>query len=199
METLAFASTALAKGAFTSKGPLRGRPALDEERRVLCVRSAVMDASAFHPVYITWLDVTLRVAAALVLSLALGLERFWRRKPVDFRPFVIIALASCALSLSIVEFAYRADDDSLSVDPAKVLSGVMSGIGFIGAGALFREEHAVQGAGSAAAIWASGAIGLVCGLGFIWLAGIVSLAVLTVLIVSRPFTEDYTVRIDDKE
>lgn len=158
-----------------------------------------MDAGTFHPDHVTWLDALLRVGAALVLSLALGLERFWRRKPLDFRPFVIIALASCALSLSIVEFAYRADDDSLSVDPAKVLSGVMSGIGFIGAGALFREKHVVHGAGSAAAIWASGAIGLVCGLGFLWLAGLVALALLAVLILSRPFTEDYTARIDDEE
>lgn len=158
-----------------------------------------MEGDTFSPNYLTWTDAVIRIGAALLLSLALGIERFWRQKPIDFRPFVIIALASCALSVSIVEFAYRADDDSLSVDPAKVLSGVMSGIGFIGAGALFREQHTVYGAGSAAAIWAAGAIGLVCGLGFVWLAGLVTLAILAVLILSRPFTDDYTIRIDNEE
>lgn len=157
-----------------------------------------MEADTFSPSHLTWMDAAVRIGAALVLSLALGLERFWRKKPIDFRPFVIIALASCALTVSIIEFAYRADDDTISIDPARILSGVMSGIGFIGAGALFREEHTVYGAGSAASIWASGAIGLVCGLGFLWLAGLLTVALLAVLILSRPFTEAYTIRIDDE-
>jgi len=156
-----------------------------------------MDPLMFSPGQITWVDALLRIGAALLFCLALGLELFLRRKPIDFRPFVIIGLASCALSIAIVEFAYKVDDETLSVDPAKVLSGVMSGIGFIGAGALFREAHVVQGAGSAASIWAAGAIGLVCGLGMLWLAGIVTLALVLLLLLSQPFTDDYTIRIDD--
>lgn len=156
-----------------------------------------MDPDIFSPGHFTWMDAFLRIGAALVLSLALGLERFLRRKPIDFRPFVIIALASCALTVSILEFAYRVDDDTLSVDPGRVLSGVMTGIGFIGAGALFREEHTVYGAGSAASIWAAGAIGLVCGLGLVWLAGLLTAALLAVLLLSRPFTQEYTIQIDD--
>lgn len=156
-----------------------------------------MDIGAFHPAYLSWLDVLLRVGGALILSLALGLERFLRRKPIDFRPFVIISVASCALSLGIIEFAYGTEDETMSIDPGRVLSGVMSGIGFIGAGALFREDKTVHGAGSAASIWASGAIGLICGLGFLWLAGILALVLLALLIISRPFTEDYTINIDN--
>ena len=158
-----------------------------------------MEAGAFSPVHISWLDALARVGAACLLSLALGVERFVRKKPIDFRPFIIIALASCALTLSISEYAYRADDAQLSIDPAKVLSGIMSGIGFIGAGALFREKHVVHGAGSAASIWSSGAIGIVCGFGFLWLAALLTLGLLTVLLASRPFTEDYTTRLDDDD
>lgn len=153
-----------------------------------------MEAGTISPVHLTWLDVAVRVAAALVLSFALGLERFVHKKPVDFRPFMIIGLASCALTIAIVEFAYRASDPELSVDPAKVVSGIMSGIGFLGAGALFREKHVVQGAGSAAAIWAAGALGVVCGFGMIWLAALLAFSVVATLLLSRPFTDDYAAR-----
>jgi len=158
-----------------------------------------MEIGALGPVHVTWVDALARVGAALLLSLGLGIERFLHKKPVDFRPFVIIALASCALTLGITELAYRADDEQLSIDPAKVVSGILTGIGFIGAGALFREQHTVYGAGSAASIWAAGAIGITCGFGSLWLAGLLTLALVLLLVVSRPFTDDYTIRVDDQK
>ena len=158
-----------------------------------------MEEGAFSPVHIAWFDALVRFAAAFLLSLAVGLERFLRRKPIDFRPFVLIAVASCALVLGVSEFGYRTEQNEFSIDPAKVVSGIMTGIGFIGAGALFREKHVVHGAGSAASIWAAGAIGIVCGLGFLWLAGMLAVAVLAILVTSRPFTKAYTVRADEDE
>lgn len=158
-----------------------------------------METDAFHPGHLTFLEALLRMGGALVLSLSLGVERFLRKKPVDFRPFVIISVASCALSIGIIELAYGTTDGTISVDPGRVLSGVMSGIGFIGAGALFREDKTVYGAGSAASVWASGAIGLICGLGFLWLSGILTFTLLAVLLISRPFTQDYTINIDDDD
>jgi putative Mg2+ transporter-C (MgtC) family protein len=156
-----------------------------------------MEPGAFLPVHMSWIDVAARFGGAFVLALALGMERFLHRKPVDFRPFVIISLASCGLTIAIMEVAYRADVDQLSIDPAKVMSGIMSGIGFLGAGALFREKHVVQGAGSASAIWAAGAIGIVCGFGLFWVAGILAIGVVGTLMISRPFTNDYTIRTTD--
>lgn len=157
-----------------------------------------MDQAAFGPTSLTWADAVLRMGVALGLSLALGLERFLRKKPIDFRPFVVIALASCALTVGIIEFAQRAKDDTISIDPSRVLQAVMSGIGFIAAGTLFREDYTVYGAGSATSIWASGAIGIVCGLGLIWLGVLLVGMMLLVLLLSRPFTQEYTVQIDDE-
>jgi putative Mg2+ transporter-C (MgtC) family protein len=65
------------------------------------------------------------------------------------------------------------------------------GIGFLGAGAMFREENYVEGAGSAASIWAAGAIGLICGVGMLWLAALLAGGVLLVLVVSAPLTAKY--------
>ena len=140
-----------------------------------------------------------RIGAAVVLSLALGVERFLRKKPLDFRPFVIIALASCALVIGVSEYGVRADSTTPAVDPSRVVQGVLTGIGFIAAGALFREEHTVYGAGSATSIWAAGAIGLICGFGLLWLAALLALGLLLVLGLSRPFTDEYTIRRDDEE
>jgi putative Mg2+ transporter-C (MgtC) family protein len=158
-----------------------------------------MAAGTFSPIYLSWVDILARIGAALVFSLALGVERFLRKKPIDFRPFVIIALASCTLVLSVSEYGVKVNDTALAVDPSRVVQGVLTGIGFLGAGALFREDYTVYGAGSATSIWAAGAIGLICGFGLLWLAGLLSIGLLLVLGLSRPFTGDYTIRIDQDD
>lgn len=150
-----------------------------------------MESGAFSPVHIGWTEALLRIGLAAFLPFLIGLERYLRKKPIDFRPFVIISIAACGLSLASMELAERTLDSQLTIDPTRVFAGVITGIGFLGAGAMFREEHFVKGAGSASSIWAAGAIGIVCGTGFLWLAAIVGLTVLTLLIVSGPFIEKY--------
>ena len=157
-----------------------------------------MEAGAFIPVNIGWADALARIAFSIVFALSIGVERFVYKKPVDFRPFVIISLSSCGLGLLVVELPFTSTDSNLSIDPAKVISGVMSGIGFLGAGALFREGDIVKGAGSAASIWSAGAIGLICGMGFFWLAGLVAPGIILLFLLSRRYveTDAYTARLD---
>lgn len=150
-----------------------------------------MEPGLLSPVHIGWAEALLRFAVAILLPLLIGLERYLRKKPIDFRPFVIISISACGLSLASMELVNRTFDEQLTIDPTRVFAGVITGIGFLGAGAMFREEQFVQGAGSAAAIWASGAIGIICGLGFLWLAGAVGVTVLVLLILSGPFITDY--------
>lgn len=156
-----------------------------------------MEAGTFSPAHLSWLDVLMRLGAAILIALALGLERFVHKKPIDFRPFVIISLSSCALVIGVSEYGMRVNDTALEVDPSRVVQGVLTGIGFLGAGALFRDSKTVYGAGSATSIWAAGAIGLLCGFGLLWLAALLGLGLLLILGLSRPFTDDYTIRIDD--
>ena len=150
-----------------------------------------MEAGTFSPVHISWLEALARIAAAMLLPLLIGVDRFVRRKPIDFRPFVIVALAACTLALAIMELAARTSDPQVDVGPSRIFAGVITGIGFLGAGAMFREENYVKGAGSAASIWAAGAIGLVCGVGMLWLAALLAGGVLLVLVASAPFTGRY--------
>ena len=142
-----------------------------------------------HPSSLSWFDVAWRLGAATLFPLIVGLERFFHKKPIDFRPFVIISVAACGLLIGSIELLQSSNDSQAQIDPTRVIEGVITGIGFIGAGAMFREGNYVQGAGSAASIWCAGAIGLVCGMGELWLGAIVSIIVFLLLIVSRPFTE----------
>lgn len=95
------------------------------------------------------------------------------RNFVQDRPGVVVLRSACVLEVS------------------RVFSGVITGIDFLGAGAMFREDSYVKGAGSAASIWAAGAIGLICGIGLLWLAALLATGVLIVLIVSAPFIGKY--------
>ncbi|MBB5710025.1 MgtC/SapB family protein [Sphingomonas xinjiangensis] len=151
----------------------------------------MMEAGTFSPIHISWAEALLRIGASMLLPLLIGIDRFLRRKPIDFRPFMIVALAACSLSLTIMEMGARTTGPDVDLGLSRVFSGVITGIGFLGAGAMFRQDNYVKGAGSAASIWAAGAIGLICGVGLLWLAVMLAGGVLVVLVVSAPFTGKY--------
>ena len=136
----------------------------------------------------SWEVAGIRLLFATVLPLMIGMERYLRQKPIDFRPFVIISVGACGLVMASIEMLQSVTDSNSNIDPTRVIEGVITGIGFLGAGAMFREGNFVQGAGSAASIWVAGAIGLTCGMGEIWLGIAISLIVLILLIASGPFT-----------
>ena len=138
-----------------------------------------------------WEDAAIRFAFATGLPFLIGLERFLRRKPIDFRPFVIISVGSCGLVMASIEMLHTINDPNSNVDPTRVIEGVIIGIGFPGTGAMFRQGNFIQGAGSAASIWVAGAIGLTCGMGEIWLAVTMSAIVLALLVLSAPFTSKW--------
>lgn len=143
------------------------------------------------------MEAALRISVAFVLPLLIGLERFLSSKPLDFRPYVIISVAACGLSLASLELVQMTSDQQLQIDPTRVFAGVMTGIGFLGAGAMFREEQFVKGGGSAAAIWAAGAIGIVCGIGLLWLAALVAVPILLLLVISGPFIDHYDADVEE--
>ena len=145
----------------------------------------------FEPETMDWGGAAIRFAFATVLPFLIGLERFLRRKPIDFRPFVIISVGSCGLVMASIEMLQTINDTNSNIDPTRVIEGVITGIGFLGAGAMFREGNFIQGAGAAASIWVAGAIGLTCGMGELWLAVTMSVIVLVLLVISAPFTSKW--------
>lgn len=129
------------------------------------------------------LAVLLKLLLACVLGGIIGIEReFTSHKPAGFRTHILVCLGS-AIVMTTADFAMKAYPD-LPVDPTRIGAQVVSGIGFLGAGAIIRHGFAVKGLTTAASLWAVACVGLACGIGF-WFGAICATAlvwsILTVL------------------
>jgi putative Mg2+ transporter-C (MgtC) family protein len=125
----------------------------------------------------TDVDVILRLGTAVVCGGVIGLERDWRNMPTGFRTLAIVCLGSCVAVLAAIK---AGDSDGFS----RVAQGIVTGIGFLGGGVIVQTGRAkdVKGLTTAAAIWLTAALGLLCGLGELVLAlGVAALAVIVLL------------------
>jgi putative Mg2+ transporter-C (MgtC) family protein len=118
-------------------------------------------------------EILLRMAAAYALALPIGWQRERSSRGLGLRTFPLVALASCAYALLALEIA---DGDPNAT--SRVLAGLMTGIGFIGGGAILKRTAAseIHGTSTAAGVWGTGAIGAAAALGRWELAVAVSLA-----------------------
>lgn len=117
-------------------------------------------------------EMALRLGVAAVLGCILGLDREVRGKSAGMRTHMLIALGAATTAVVTMEIydALQADFPENRADPLRMIEGVMTGVGFLGAGAIIRSGGSVRGMTSAANIWICGAIGLACGAGFYELA-----------------------------
>jgi len=126
------------------------------------------------------IDFLARLLAAIVLGAVVGLERQWRQRMAGTRTTALVAAGACAF----VMCAFLVRDTSRS--EAQIVSYVVSGVGFLGAGVIFKDAGSVRGLNTAATIWCSAAIGAICGLGQLLYGACVGVAVLATNIVLRP-------------
>ena len=138
------------------------------------------------------IDFLIRIGAALVLGFILGLERELTNKYAGLRTHILVSLGACAFTIiSIYGFPSYATGDNIILDQAtgirdtgRVAAQVVSGIGFIGAGAVLRNGPMIIGLTTAATLWISAAIGMICGVAMYDVAittTLVSVAVLTLI------------------
>jgi putative Mg2+ transporter-C (MgtC) family protein len=129
-----------------------------------------------------------RVAGALVIGAMIGFERTFHGRPAGFRTHAIVCMASALLMLVTVyqlHWMTEVPIDTIRADPTRMAQGIMTGIGFLGAGVIFKEGLTVRGLTTAASIWITSAIGILVGIGF-WFPAIVgAMATLTVLALFR--------------
>ena len=126
------------------------------------------------------LEFAIRLSAALLMGAVVGLERQWRQRMAGTRTNALVAAGASAF----VMCAFMVRDTSRS--EAQIVSYVVSGVGFLGAGVIFKDAGGVRGLNTAATIWCSAAIGAICGLGNPLHALIVAVAVLCANIALRP-------------
>jgi len=114
-----------------------------------------------------------RLGLAVALGGALGFEREWHGKPAGLRTHMMVALgASCftLLALGLSQAVSPQATPLVRVDPTRAVHGVVTGIGFLGAGAILRRDGGIEGLTTAGGIWLVGAVGSAVGAGYHLLA-----------------------------
>ena len=139
-----------------------------------------------------WNDTYAAIALHLMLALAagaiIGLERSYHGRPAGFRTHALVCMSSSMLMvLTVYQDTWFAalTLENANVDPTRMAQGIMTGIGFLGAGVIMREGLTVRGLTTAASIWITAGIGIMIGVGFYFPAGIVTAMTLIVLSVFR--------------
>ncbi len=138
-----------------------------------------------------WDWVWMRLVVASLLGGIIGAERQLHGRSVGLRTQLLVALG-CSLIMTLSrEFAnaYTGIPSMtiIRIDPARMAYGVTTGIGFIGAGAIIRDRGGVRGITTAASLWCTGAVGLVCGFGMFELAVVATIIALFALFVLDKF------------
>jgi putative Mg2+ transporter-C (MgtC) family protein len=148
-----------------------------------------------------YFEIVFRLIAALAAGGLIGLERSHRGRPAGFRTHALVCLASTLLMLVTVYESHwfpRDPAGRVILDPTRMAQGIMTGIGFVGAGAIIKEGFSVRGLTTAASIWVTAAIGILTGIGFYFAALLGTVLVLGTLsafrwIEARMPTETYAV------
>ncbi len=123
----------------------------------------------------------LRMALAVAAGLLIGLERQRHYQPAGLRTHMALALGSCLMTLASIYIPLEFRSLFPGADPGRLSAQVISGIGFLGAGAIFRYGFNVRGLTTAASLWTTAGIGLTFGAGFYLLGGIATVMLILIL------------------
>jgi len=116
-------------------------------------------------------EIIFKLFLALFLGALIGLEREIKRKEAGLQTYSLVVLGTCLFTiLGFQFFNLFSDKSSVNFDSLVIIQAVATGIGFIGAGVIFRREEGVKGLTTAAGLWVAAAIGVSVGAGFYFLA-----------------------------
>ncbi|MGN6595249.1 MgtC/SapB family protein [Sphingopyxis terrae] len=136
-------------------------------------------------------DLLWPIAGAVLAGAIIGGEREYRASPAGLRTHILVALSCCLLMLSAVhqmEWLTDTPTDVVRIDPVRMAHGVLTGIGFLCGGVIFREGFNVRGLTTAASLWMTATLGILFGVGFYELAIFGGIATFLVL-AAVSFTE----------
>jgi putative Mg2+ transporter-C (MgtC) family protein len=131
-----------------------------------------------------------KLLLAALLGAIIGLEREIHGRPAGFRTHLLVSLGSCLYVITSVHFytlfGNFSGNQPVGVDPGRVAAQVVTGIGFLGAGAIIRERFSVRGLTTAACLWIAAAIGVACGVGLFGISVVVTiLSLLSLLLLKK--------------
>lgn len=114
---------------------------------------------------LTNIQVIFRLILSVILSGVIGFERQVHHKAAGLRTHILVSLGSCLIMLTSL-YVFDIYGNKVPLDPARIAAGVITGIGFLGAGTIIRERTEVRGLTTAACLWIVSGIGLAVGCGF---------------------------------
>jgi putative Mg2+ transporter-C (MgtC) family protein len=128
-------------------------------------------------------DIVIRLLSALACGAIIGLNRDFHRKPAGFRTFGLVAMGSAVVMIVMHDIA-GSGADAVS----RVIQGVLTGIGFLGAGVIIHRQHPAKVAGltTAAAVWLTAGLGMAAGSGQFEVTAIAAAIGLVLLLIGRP-------------
>ncbi|GAM11606.1 putative protein [Geobacter sp. OR-1] len=137
------------------------------------------------------LDIAVKLVLASMLGGIIGLEREVHGRPAGFRTHLLVSLGSCLFVITSIFFYQKfgnfTGQGTLGVDPGRVAAQVVTGIGFLGAGAIIREKASIRGLTTAACLWVAAAVGVAVGVGMYATSILVtSLAVINLIFLKKP-------------
>jgi putative Mg2+ transporter-C (MgtC) family protein len=133
-----------------------------------------------------WVNVLTHLLVATIAGGLIGLERSYHGRPAGFRTHTLVCVASSLLMLvTMYQGTWFAGTalETVRIDPTRMAQGVMTGIGFLGAGVIMREGLSVRGLTTAASIWITAAVGILAGVGFysaVFISSLITILTLTV-------------------
>lgn len=130
-----------------------------------------------------WIELVLRIAAAVLAGGAIGVNRDMYGKPAGVRVHALVALGAAVVTMIGTQSSLSASDPSAA---SRIIQGVIGGIGFLGAGVILRggsSERRIYHVTTAASIWVTAALGIACGAGTWAIAGLAAIAAMVVLVV----------------
>jgi putative Mg2+ transporter-C (MgtC) family protein len=130
------------------------------------------------------LEILGRLAIAAGFGAVIGIERELREQAAGLRTHILVCVGSCLFTIvGAVGFA----GPSGSIDPSRVAAQIVTGVGFLGAGAILREGVSVRGLTTAASLWVVAAVGMAVGIGMYWASGVAVFVAIVSLWLLRPF------------
>ena len=140
-------------------------------------------------------DIVVRLVVAAVLGGAIGFERERNSWAAGLRTHMLVCVGACLVTIvSAFGFADALGEKNVVLDPSRVAAQVVSGIGFLGAGAILLRGEIVRGLTTAASLWAVAAVGLAIG-GGLYVAGIAATAIMLIILAGvKPIEEKYRER-----
>ncbi|MFA5090425.1 MAG: MgtC/SapB family protein [Candidatus Omnitrophota bacterium] len=114
---------------------------------------------------LTDLQVISRLLLSVLLGGVIGLERQIQQRTAGLRTHILVSLGSCLIMLTSI-YVFDIYKTQVPLDPGRIAAGVITGIGFLGAGAIMRETNEIKGLTTAASLWVVAGMGLAVGCGF---------------------------------